>query len=362
MSSATRSAVWLSEIGRQPVAAPEAGEVRRQAVKLASQPIHVVAPHRRARAAAVDEHDGGRARRPGLVDVHLADACRVASVDCPGAHRQARGRSRRQGGRVRGRGRERRRHGEEVRDGRQRLGRPLGLRVVAGPLDDPEPSVRDAGGEEGLALGREEEVVVPGDDEGRHADLAEPVHHAPAPHHLPAEDERLGPHLRPPPALEHLAGEPQEAEPVVVRRQEPNRRADEVLRGDPPVVEAASDGHRLRAEPASGEDLRRVLLRPSRVARGVEQDEARHALRIAERVLEGDVAAERMPEHGPPLEPELLPERVGVRGEVLPGHRRHRRAGRPPVAAVVVEDDGVPVGELVETASATRGRAPARRA
>jgi hypothetical protein len=55
-----------------------------------------------------------------------------------------------------------------------------------------------------------------------------------------------------------------------------------------------------------------------------------------------------MPEHGPPLESELLPERVGVGGEVLPGHRRHGCADRTPVAAVVVEDDGVPVGEPSE--------------
>ena len=53
---------------------------------------------------------------------------------------------------------------EEVGDGRQRLGRPLGLRVVASTFDDAEPRDGDAGGKKGLALRREEEVVVPGDD------------------------------------------------------------------------------------------------------------------------------------------------------------------------------------------------------
>ena len=130
--------------------------------------------------------------------------------------------------------------------------------------------------------------------------------------------------------------------------QEPDRRADEVLPCDPPTVEPPSDGHRLPAEPAPGEDLGRPLLRPPRIARGVEQDEARHALRIAKRVLQGDVAAERVAEHVPLRESELLPERVGVRGEVIPGHRRHRRVGRPPVAAMVIEDEGVPVREAAE--------------
>ena len=74
----------------------------------------------------------------------------------------------------------------------------------------------------------------------------------------------------------------------------------------------------------------------------------REAARIAKRVLERDVAAERMAQHRPVLEPEPLAQRVGVGGQVLPGHRCDGRAGRAPVAAVVVEDQGELIREPSE--------------
>ena len=46
---------------------------------------------------------------------------------------------------------------------------------------------------------REQEVVAPCRDQGRHLNLAEPVHHRPALEHLAVtKDEGFGPHLRRP--------------------------------------------------------------------------------------------------------------------------------------------------------------------
>ena len=88
------------------------------------------------------------------------------------------------------------------------------------------------------------------------------------------------------------------------------------------VVETAGRLHRAGAVASSGQELRRVLLHPPLVAAGIEQDQVRQALRIAERILQGDIAAERMAEHRPLLEAQRLAQRVGIRGQVLPGHGR----------------------------------------
>ena len=62
---------------RQAVAAPEARQVRRQAVE-GAEPLHVPAPLPAALAAPVEEDDGGGARGAGLLHVHPARSA------CPG--------------------------------------------------------------------------------------------------------------------------------------------------------------------------------------------------------------------------------------------------------------------------------------
>ena len=74
----------------------------------------------------------------------------------------------------------------------------------------------------------------------------------------------------------------------------------------------------------------------------------RQAVRVAQRVFERHVAAERVTEHGPLLEAEPLAKRVGVGGQVLPGHRGDRRPDRAAVAAVVVEDQRELIGQAPE--------------
>jgi hypothetical protein len=60
------------------------------------------------------------------------------------------------------------------------------------------------------------------------------------------------------------------------------------------------------------------------------------------------MAAERVAQHGPLVEAQLLAQRVGIRRQVLPGHRRDGSADRPSVAAMVVEDQGEPVSAAPE--------------
>jgi hypothetical protein len=91
-----------------------------------------------------------------------------------------------------------------------------------------------------------------------------------------------------------------------------------------------------------------MLAGPATVAAGVEQHQVRQAVRIPQGVLEGHVAAEGVAEHGPLVEAQPLAQRIGVRGQVLPGHRRDRRAHRTSIAAVVVEDQGEPIRKAPE--------------
>jgi hypothetical protein len=91
----------------------------------------------------------------------------------------------------------------------------------------------------------------------------------------------------------------QEAGVVVVRASKPHQGRDHFLRRDLPVEEAPGQPYLLRAVAALGEDLWRILLRPTTVAAGIEQHEMRHVVRTPQRVLEGHLAAERMAEHGP---------------------------------------------------------------
>ncbi len=68
-----------------------------------------------------------------------------------------------------------------------------------------------------------------------------------------------------------------------------------------------------------------------------------HPVGVAQDVLEGDVASERVTEHRPPFETEVVAKGIGIRGEVLPRHGFDRGARRAPVAAVVVEDQPEPI-------------------
>ena len=135
---------------------------------------------------------------------------------------------------------------------------------------------------------------------------------------------------------------------MVVGAAEPQQGRHHLVGRDLPVEEAQGQLDGPRAIAAPGQELRRVLLRPSVVAAGVEQHQVGQAGRVPQRVLERHVAAERVAEHGPPLEPQPPAQRLGVRRQVLPGHRRDGAAVGTPVAAVVVEDQGEPVRETPE--------------
>ena len=78
-------------------------------------------------------------------------------------------------------------------------------------------------------------------------------------------------------------------------------------------MEPAPDEFRLPGPVAAlGNELRRVLSEPAAVGARVEQDEVREAVGVAEGVLEGDVAAERVAEYRPALEAETRAQRIGV--------------------------------------------------
>ena len=70
----------------------------------------------------------------------------------------------------------------------------------------------------------------PGDDERRHVDLAEPIHHGPAPHQVPAKMSASGRIFERHPPANIIAGGRDEAQPVVVRAAEPDQGRQEVVR------------------------------------------------------------------------------------------------------------------------------------
>src|SRR6266508_115781 len=72
------------------------------------------------------------------------------------------------------------------------------------------------------------------------------------------------------------------------------------------------------------------------------------SVRIAQGVLERDVAPERVTKHGPFFEAEPLAKRVGVCRQVLPCHGGDGHSRRPAVAAMIVEDQGELVLALPE--------------
>ena len=68
------------------------------------------------------------------------------------------------------------------------------------------------------------------------------------------------------------------------------------------------------------ENFRCIVLSPARVAGGVHQYQVREALRIAECILEGYVAAKGMAEDRPPVEAQCLAQGVCIGGQVLERH------------------------------------------
>jgi hypothetical protein len=218
------------------------------------------------------------------------------------------------------------------------------VRIVASALDDLEARVGDPSRKCNLMLRGKQEVVPSRHHQRRHRDLAEPIHDRPALEQLAApEDERLGPGLRAPLAPDHFACQQQDAGVVVIRAAKPHQGRDHFVRRDLSVEEAPDQLHRPRAVAALGEDLWRILPRPTTVAACVEQHEVRQAVGIAQRVLEGHLAAERMAQHRPLVETQPLAQRVGVRRQVLPGHGRDGRTLRASIAAMVVEDQSEPI-------------------
>ncbi len=211
-------------------------------------------------------------------------------------------------------------------------------------LDDLEARVRDSGRKLFLMLWREQEVVPSRHHQRRHRDLAEPIHDRPAPEQVATgEDQRFRPHLRAPLAPDHFARQQQDAGVVVVRASKPHQGREHRFRRYLPVEEAPDQLHLLGAVAALGEEVSRVLPRPTTVAAGIEQHQVRQAVGIPQRVLERHVAAERVAQHGPPFETQPLAKRFGIRRQVLPGHGRDGSALRTSVAAMVVEDQGEPI-------------------
>ena len=179
------------------------------------------------------------------------------------------------------------------------------MQVVAGPVDEVETSVGDPGNEFLLSLGRVHEVIAPGDDQGRRTDLAQPVDHGPALVQVrPAKISASGASFERPLPEHHASGGDQ-AHVRVVEGTETHQDPQHVLRREV-AVEPAPDEFRLLGPVAAlGNELRRVLSEPAAVGARVEQDEVREAVGVAEGVLEGDVAAERVAEYRPGSKPRL---------------------------------------------------------
>src|SRR5688572_16077587 len=143
------------------------------------------------------------------------------------------------------------RSGQEASDGLHHDRGLLGVGVVAGTLDDLEPGTGDPGRQLGLVLGREQEVVAPGDDEGWSPDLADPMHHAPSGKEMTTrKDERLAAEHGAPLTMDQIARHhPQERQalPMEVRTTEAEHRRLRSIRRDPPAEEAAHEPNDLRA-------------------------------------------------------------------------------------------------------------------
>jgi hypothetical protein len=182
----------------------------------------------------------------------------------------------------------------------------LGLRVVAGALDDLQTGIGDAGGEHGLVLRRKQPVIAAGQHQRWDLDFAKPVHDVPALIQLgEAKEEWLGPGFHAQCREEHvwyLRG----AEIGIIGAGQLARIGNHLLWLDLAVAPAAGNLYRLRAEAAPGQQLRGVLSWPPGVAAGVHQDEVRQAVRVTERIFQGHLAAKGVAENGPLVEAELL--------------------------------------------------------
>lgn len=203
-------------------------------------------------------------------------------------------------------------------------------------------------GQLALAVGREDEVLTAGHDQRRYGDLAETVHDRPAWEQATVgEDEHLRADPHAPRAVDHRAQAVSPAGVVGVGISDAHEDG-EVLPGGELAAEPASDQLGLLRVAATLSEEIRGLPVPAGVAGGVEQDQVRDPVGVAQRVLERHMTAEGVAENRPPLEAESRAQGVGVRGEVVERHGRDRGALRAAVAPVVVEHKGELVRTLTE--------------
>jgi hypothetical protein len=169
-----------------------------------------------------------------------------------------------------------------VPDGGHDLGGLLGVRIVAGAVDDLHARLGDAGRQLALTLGREHEVIPPGQHQRRHGDLAEAVHDRPAVEQVAAgEDERLRPVPGAPPAFDRSPCSQPQGGLVGVGARNPHGHGDVLMGGELAGEPAPDQFHLLGAVAAAGEHVRGVLPSPVSVAAGVEQHQVRQAGRVA---------------------------------------------------------------------------------
>ena len=104
------------------------------------------------------------------------------------------------------------------------------------------------------------------------------------------------------------------------------------------VQEITGQVHQFRAVAALGQHFWGIFLRPPAVAAGIDQHQMRQSVRVAQRILERDITAERMPQHRPLFVSQFLSQGVGIGSQVFPVQARELRPLGTPITAVVIED------------------------
>jgi hypothetical protein len=191
---------------------------------------------------------------------------------------------------------------------------------VPGTLNNLQAGIWNSGNEGSLMFRRKLEIVPAGDDQGGHADFAQPVHHRPALEQMAeAEDERLGPgsHAQRHDEFVWYLGR---AEMTVVSAGKLPSGRNHFVGRNLSIKKAFGRPHRCRIVATFRQKFRRILLHPTSIAACVQQQKVRQALRVTERKLQGDHAAKGVSQYRPAAVAQRPAQRFGIGRQVFPGH------------------------------------------
>src|SRR5271169_2501054 len=127
----------------------------------------------------------------------------------------------------------------------------------------------------------------------------------------------------------------------IVCLSEDHHGSHEFVLSNRAAIESGGRFHDQPAVPLFLELRRSVLLNPNAVTAGIEQYEVRQVVWVPNGILQSDHSTKRVSDDRPSLYSEMLPDRISVRGEVVPVHCRQLGLRGSAVAPVVIEDQPI---------------------